>query len=64
MENKGNLQSIYEQDENQSKIVLSVQDTGVGIKKDDQPKLFKLFGCLKNTRDINTKGIGLGLVIS
>ena len=44
--------------------MLSVQDSGIGIKIVDQPKLFKLFGCLKSTRDINTNGIGLGLVIS
>lgn len=27
-------------------------------------KLFKLFGTLKNTNQMNTQGIGLGLVIS
>mmetsp|Transcript_20628 Transcript_20628/g.31468 ORF Transcript_20628/g.31468 Transcript_20628/m.31468 type:complete len:163 (+) Transcript_20628:592-1080(+) len=47
-----------------SKVVLSVMDTGVGIKPVDQAKLFKLFGCLQATRKINTKGIGLGLAIS
>ena len=39
-------------------------DTGIGIKKKDKVKLFKLFGCLQNTRMMNTQGIGLGLVIS
>ena len=38
-------------------------DTGVGIKPDDIGKLFKLFGFLENTKEINTKGIGLGLYI-
>jgi signal transduction histidine kinase len=44
--------------------VISVIDSGIGIKKKDKIKLFKLFGCLNNTRQMNTQGIGLGLVIS
>ena len=45
-------------------IVLSVFDTGVGIKVQDQMKLFKFFGTVKSTRKINTKGVGLGLTIT
>ena len=40
-----------------------VKDTGVGIKDVDKPKLFKLFGFLTNTQEINADGIGLGLYI-
>lgn len=43
---------------------VSVEDTGVGISEEDQTKLFKLFGFLENTKQLNTSGIGLGLVIS
>ncbi len=39
-------------------------DTGIGIKESDLGKLFKLFGFLDTTKEINTKGIGLGLHIS
>ena len=46
------------------KLVISVQDSGIGIKNKDRIKLFKLFGKLQNTRKMNTQGIGLGLVIS
>ena len=46
------------------KLVISIIDTGIGIKKKDRAKLFKLFGTLQNTRQMNTQGIGLGLVIS
>jgi len=46
------------------KLVLSVLDNGVGIRREDQGRLFKLFGCLKNTRQMNAQGIGLGLAIS
>ena len=38
-------------------------DTGMGIKEEDRPKLFKLFGFLDKTKEINAKGIGLGLHI-
>ena len=50
--------------QNRNKIVISVMDTGIGIKKKDKLKLFKLFGTLQSTRSMNTQGIGLGLVIS
>ena len=46
-------------------IRLSVIDNGIGIKRKNQDKLFKLFGSIKDEkRQINTNGIGLGLVIS
>ena len=41
-----------------------MKDTGVGIQRKDKSKLFKLFGFVQSTEDMNTKGIGLGLVIS
>ena len=41
-----------------------MQDTGVGISVQDQGKLFKLFGMLEDNKQLNTHGIGLGLVIS
>eukprot|EP00347_Sterkiella_histriomuscorum_P001618 403371338 len=44
-------------------IRVSVADTGVGIKIEDQEKLFKIFGKLEQTSNINTQGIGLGLGI-
>lgn len=44
---------------------LSVIDNGLGIKKKNHKRLFKMFGSIKNTeKKINTQGIGLGLVIS
>ena len=45
-------------------IEIIVKDTGVGIKKEDQSKLFELFGFLYTTKELNTNGIGLGLHIS
>lgn len=46
------------------KIVVSVLDTGIGIKPEDQQTLFQMFVCLKNSRKLNSQGIGLGLYIS
>lgn len=45
-------------------IEISVVDTGIGIKQKDQKKLFKLFGFLDSSKELNPKGIGLGLNIS
>jgi two-component system sensor histidine kinase/response regulator len=44
-------------------IEIIVQDTGVGIKEENLKKLFKLFGFLDSTKELNTNGIGLGLHI-
>jgi len=55
---------MFAADRSQKKIVLSVIDSGVGIKPAAQQKLFKLFGRIRDTEQINTKGIGLGLAIS
>jgi signal transduction histidine kinase len=40
-----------------------VKDTGLGISEEDKPTLFKMFGKLQSTAQINTSGIGLGLFI-
>ena len=45
-------------------LQVSVIDTGIGIKKENMEKLFKLFGFIDTTKELNTKGIGLGLNIS
>ena len=50
-------------EENQS-LMTSVQDTGIGMKSEDLVKLFKFFGCLSKTKNINRGGMGLGLTIS
>jgi signal transduction histidine kinase len=45
-------------------IEIDVEDTGYGIKADNIPKLFQLFGYLQQSERINTNGIGLGLFIT
>ena len=50
--------------QNPEVLKISVVDSGIGIKESDKEKLFKLFGFVKDSRQMNTSGIGLGLVIS
>jgi len=48
-----------------SSIQIRIKDTGIGIKEEDQKKLFQEFTRIDYDHpDINTKGIGLGLVIA
>ncbi len=59
---KGHIKlSIWEEDK---RIFFSVKDTGIGIKKEDLPKLFKNFTQLENPMQKKYKGTGLGLAIS
>jgi signal transduction histidine kinase len=44
-------------------ITCEIADTGLGISEEDQKALFKMFGKLRSTQQINTGGIGLGLFI-
>mmetsp|Transcript_28688 Transcript_28688/g.25393 ORF Transcript_28688/g.25393 Transcript_28688/m.25393 type:complete len:179 (+) Transcript_28688:801-1337(+) len=44
-------------------IEISVEDTGIGIKEEDQQNLFKLFGMVSENKNINPHGCGIGLTI-
>ena len=46
-----------------SMLGVEVEDTGVGIAEEDLSKIFKKFGKLHRTADLNNQGIGLGLTI-
>jgi len=47
-----------------NEIVFSVKDTGIGIPRDEQKKLFERFFRASNAKIFNTKGTGLGLYIA
>ena len=42
---------------------MHVKDSGKGLEKEDHDKLFKKFGKLQRTAEMNSEGIGLGLMI-
>lgn len=45
-------------------LQIEVRDQGIGISKEDQKKLFKLFGFLDGSQQMNINGVGLGLYIA
>jgi len=45
-------------------VLVSVEDTGIGIKREDIPKLFQRFAQIQEKGYRKTGGTGLGLVIS
>lgn len=51
-------------DKTSSILLTEVVDSGIGISKNDLGKLFKFFGTLSKSKDINRGGMGLGLTIS
>ncbi|MBI3355001.1 MAG: HAMP domain-containing histidine kinase [Nitrospirae bacterium] len=45
-------------------VEVSVKDTGIGIKSEDIPKLFKPFSQLESVYTKTAKGVGLGLALA
>lgn len=52
------------QDGDTIKLEIKVTDTGVGIKEEELPKLFKSFGQVDSKRNHGKEGTGLGLAIT
>lgn len=64
---KGHITISFEVDEPEELVQVNVTDTGVGLTKEQIPKLFKKFGMLKESYSSITdaaQGTGLGLYIS
>ena len=53
----------YSNIEGKATIEVRVEDNGIGIPKDAQPRLFERFYRAPNIEQSNTRGIGLGLYI-
>ena len=65
--NKGKITlklDYVQTDSNEIELHFSVEDTGIGIKKEDREKLFHSFQQLDSKRNRNIEGTGLGLAIS
>lgn len=45
------------------KIEIAVSDTGIGIKKEDMPKIFERFNRLEDPQKRNVSGTGIGLYL-
>lgn len=59
------LKMDYERvSEDKMELLVSVKDTGIGIKKEDIGKLFRSFQQVDSKRNRNIEGTGLGLAIS
>jgi two-component system phosphate regulon sensor histidine kinase PhoR len=58
---KGHVQIILKRDKGY--IDLSVKDTGIGIARQDQPRIFERFYRVDTARSRNEGGTGLGLAI-
>ena len=60
---RGKLTIFAGYSRSQSQLIVHVVDTGRGIKKEELPELFYLYGKLKRTAEINSDGLGMGLMI-
>ena len=60
---KGQVEIGCEVCHRQNEILFFVKDTGIGIKKEDYPKVFQRFIRLHDTTRKEIRGTGLGLVI-
>jgi len=61
---KGSITLEAKLSPDKNRMQVAVSDTGVGIPKDSQSRLFNKFEQLRNPVDPKSKGTGLGLVIA
>ena len=64
MEGSVRLSVGFEEDSDPGMLVISVSDTGIGIKEEDLENLFERFTRLEENRNRNIEGTGLGLHIT
>jgi signal transduction histidine kinase len=61
---KGYIEFCYFPNEAKTQIIFCVKDTGIGIAKDQQGKIFQRFTKVANNKTKNYRGTGLGLSIA
>jgi len=62
--NKEGGEVIVSLKEKDSKVIITVEDTGIGMSEDEVSKLFQEFVRIKNSKTKNITGSGLGLSIA
>ena len=60
----GQVQVLSKEINGAQEIEISIRDTGIGIKQEDMPKLFKEFSQLSSVYDKKYEGTGLGLALT
>ena len=60
---RGHIKIVAAYDEVEQMLHCHVIDSGKGIKEDEMGQLFQKFGKLLRTADMNSEGIGMGLMI-
>lgn len=60
---KYRIECINDFKNNKTKLIITITDTGRGIKKEDIDRLFKKFERLEEDRNTSIEGTGLGLAI-
>jgi len=60
---KGRVKISLKYNQHENLLLTSVQDSGIGIKPEDIPKLFKFFGKVGDNCELNPTGVGMGLAI-
>lgn len=60
---KGYVKIVAAYDEEDEMLKVHIVDNGKGILPKDMKMLFKMFGKLRRTAEMNSEGIGMGLMI-
>ena len=54
---------VADDPDNKNCVIITVADTGIGIKNEDKEHLFKMYGKLEDKKGVNKNGVGFGLNI-
>jgi two-component system, chemotaxis family, sensor kinase Cph1 len=58
---ENNPKIIIDSHVNNDEVIYHIKDNGIGIKSEDQDKMFKLFSRMSNTGTISGNGVGLSI---
>ena len=60
---QGHVKITVDYDSHNDILITAVRDTGIGIREEELPRLFKMFGKLESGEAHNPQGVGFGLAI-